>query len=99
MADSTENCEQNLTIKVFDTGQKVSGVLATNNVINTPEQGIDQCEQTRPATQGLCLRQSISIWTLEILVKVVRKVADSVATIQTVKIREQKHSEQLKSAQ
>jgi hypothetical protein len=39
MADSTENCEQNLTIKVFDTGQKVSGMLATNNVINTPEQG------------------------------------------------------------
>jgi len=37
--DSTENCEQNLTIKVFDTGQKVSGVLATNDEINTPEQG------------------------------------------------------------
>jgi hypothetical protein len=39
MADSTENCEQNLTIKVFDTRQKVSGVLATNDEINTPEQG------------------------------------------------------------
>jgi len=48
MTDSTENCEQNLTIKVFDTGQKVSGRLGTNDEINTPEQGttinIDQCE-------------------------------------------------------
>jgi hypothetical protein len=48
MADSTENCEQNLTIKVFDTRPKVSGRLGTNDEINTPEQGttinIDQCE-------------------------------------------------------